>query len=346
MVPEVAKPTIGDPGARRRRDAGISASAAIAGHPITRAVVRRLLLAVPLLLLVSVLTFVLISLTPGDAARGIIGTEGSPEDYERLRQALGLDQPLYEQYWSWLSGAVHGDFGVSLINDESVAEAIRARLPVTLSLMFGSLLISLVVGVAIGVFSAVRGGFAGRMLDAFVLIGLAVPAFWLGLELIVIFAVKLGWLPSIGYVPVNESVGGWLESLTLPVTALAVGCVASIAKHTRASMLQVLGSEYIRMAWANGLRPRSVLYRHALRNASLPVVTILGLEAVALAGGAVVIETVFALPGLGSLTVEAAHAHDLPMVQGLAVCFTLVVVVINLAVDLLYTWLNPRVTVG
>jgi peptide/nickel transport system permease protein len=254
-----------------------------------------------------------------------------------------LDLPLYEQYWQWLTHAVRGDLGSSLFTGESVTDAIQSRLPVTLSLMFGALLVSLVVGVALGVFSAMRGGVLGRIVDGFALVGFALPAFWVGAMLVVVFAVALRWLPATGYVALADSPTDWLASLVLPVVSLALGSIAALAKQTREAMLDVLSSEYIRMARANGIRNRSIVLVHALKNASVRVITVLGVQAVGLLGGTVVVENVFALPGLGSLAVNSTVQHDLPVVQGTVVYFTVLVVVINLIVDIAYTWLNPKV---
>lgn len=311
--------------------------------PILRVTVRRLLLAIPLLFVVTALSFVLVSLTPGDAAHEILGTNAPPEAYPKLRHALGLDLPLHEQYWRWLENAVHGDLGASLFTSESVTHAIDARLPVTLSLMLGALFVTVVLGVGLGFFSAVRGGIAGRFVDAMALLGFALPSFWIGAVLIAVFAVNLGWFPAVGYVPLAESPQQWLRSLVLPVAALALHAVAAIAKQTRESILDVLSSEYIRMARANGISPASLLLRHTLKNAAIPIVTVVGLQAVGLLGGTVLVESVFALPGMGGLAVNASIQHDLPVIQGVIVYFTLLVVLINLLIDLTYTWLNPRV---
>lgn len=311
--------------------------------PLVAVVVRRLLMAVPLLFAVSALTFVLVSLTPGDAAREVLGTDAPPEAYENLREQLGLDKPLYQQYWHWLVAALHGDLGNSLFTAEPVSGVIADRAPVTLSLAVGALLVGVGAGLALGIVSAVRRGVVGRAVDVFALIGWALPAFWVAAMLIVVFAVKLRWLPATGYVPLAESPGEWWRSLVLPVVALSLGGVAAVTKQTREAMLDTLGSEYIRMAWANGISARSIFFQHALKNAAIRVVTILGLLAVALLGGTVLVESVFALPGLGSLAVNASIQHDLPIIQGVAVLFTVVVLLVNLGIDLAYTWLNPKV---
>ncbi|MFI5622523.1 ABC transporter permease [Nocardioides sp. NPDC051685] len=311
---------------------------------LTSLLTRRLLTAAPLLLVVSSFNFLLLSLTPGDAARQILGPRGTPDQYEALRQQLGLDLPVYEQYWRWLSHAVSGDFGTSIVNGTPVVASIMSRVPVTLSLIAGSLLVSVVVGVGLGVFSAVRGGVVGKAVDALALLSWALPVFWVGSVLVVVFAIKLEWFPALGYVPFTESPQDWARSLVLPVTALSLGSVAAVLKQTREAMLDVLGSEYIRMAAANGISRTSLIYRHALKNAAIPVVTVLGVQTIGLLGGAVLIENVFSVPGLGSLVVSSALAHDIPMVQAVAVIFTVVVIIVNLSVDLAYGLLNPRVS--
>lgn len=313
--------------------------------PAFRFVLRRLALAVPLLFVVSALAFVLVSLIPGDAATEILGLSAPPSSYAKLRHTLGLNLPVYDQYWHWLEHAVRGDLGASLFTDQKVTQMVDARLPVTLSLIGCSLLLSAVVGVGLGMLSALRGGVLGRILDAVSMLGYAMPSFWIGAVLIVLFAVKLGWLPAIGYVPLAQSPGLWLRSLALPVIALALHAVAVIAKQTRVAMLDVLGSEYIRMARASGISERSINFRHALRNAAPVVVTVLGVEFVILLGGTVFVESVFALPGLGSLAVSTTIQHDLPLVEGIVVYFTVIVIIVNLLIDLMYMWLNPRVRV-
>jgi peptide/nickel transport system permease protein len=329
------------PGRARRRFG--SASLVLLHNPMLRVVGRRALFAVPLLFVVSALSFLLVSLTPGDAAREILGTNPPPGAYPKLRHALGLDLPIQEQYWRWLTHAVRGDLGGSLVTSERVTHVIDPRLPVTLSLMLCALLVTVGIGVPVGLFSAVRGGVAGRFIDGMALVGFALPAFWIGAVLIAVFSVQLKWFPVVGYVPLSESPSRWLASLALPVTALALHAVAAVAKQTREAILDVRSSEFIRMARANGISPASVLFRHTLKNAAIRIVTIVGLLAVSLLGGTVLVESVFALPGLGGLAVNVALQHDLPFVQGIVVYFTLIVVVINLLIDLIYTLLNPRV---
>jgi peptide/nickel transport system permease protein len=316
-------------------------------HPVVAVVGRRLALAIPLLLVVSALSFILVSATPGDPARTFATsslTSGSVDQsaYQAFRKKLGLDQPIYERYWVWLRQAAEGNLGRSWTG-ESVTTVIRARFPVTLSLVLLSLFVITIVGVSLGVFGAVRGGVSGRFVDSVSLVGFALPGFWVGAMLISIFAVNLHWFPAVGYVPLTSSPTDWVRSLILPVAALALYSVAILAKQTREAMLDALSSEHVRMAWANGIPARRIYFQLSIKNAAPRIVTIVGLQAVGLLAGTLFIEQVFALPGLGSTIVSAASQGDLPIVQGITVFFTLIIVVINLAVDLSYSWLDPRV---
>lgn len=311
--------------------------------PLFAVAARRVALAVPLVLIVSLLSFVLEYLTPGDPARSILGVHATTAEYQHLRRQLGLDQPLYQQYWTWLHAAIHGNLGVSLFSGEAVTHAVSGRLPVTVSLIVGALIVTALVGVPLGVISAVRGGVVAKIVDSFSLVGFALPSFWIAAVLIVLFAVDLRWLPATGYVPLTQSVTGWLRALTLPVIALALNGIAAVARQTREAMLDSLSSEYVRMARANGIAETAIVMRHGLRNAGMRVVTMLGIQAVVLLGGTVLVENVFALPGMGGLLVTAATQHDVPVVQGIVVYFTMIVVGVNLVIDLSYAWLDPRV---
>jgi peptide/nickel transport system permease protein len=310
-----------------------------------RVIVRRLALAVPLLFVVSALSFLLVSLVPGNAAGVLAGNGASPQRLAQLDRQLGLNLPVYEQYWHWLKHALEGNLGSSLVTQQSVGPVIvGTRLSVTMSLIVGALLLAAIFGIGLGMLSAARGGFLGRALDAVALIGYAMPPFWLGAVLIVIFSVKLNLLPAEGYISFSQSPSGWFDSLVLPVVALSLGAVAVVARYTREAMLEALGSEYVRVAWANGVSARSIYFRHALKNAAPRIITTIGVTAVGLLTGTVLIETVFALPGLGGLAVTATTQRDLPTIQGVVVLFTIIVIVVNLIVDLAYSWLNPRVT--
>ena len=311
-----------------------------------RSALRWLLSSVALLFVVSVLTFVLVSLAPGDAARTVLSSQSStytPEQYEAVRHALGIDQPLTVQYGNWLNNLLHGSLGTDLFSGQSVADALRDRIGPSMSIILGTVLVSGLVGTWLGIVSARRGGVLGRIVDVVSLVGFAVPNFWLALLLVELFAIKLTWLPTGGYVPLTEDPAGWLKAVVLPVATLSAAGVAFVAKQTRDAMSEALSAEYVTMLRARGLSERAIVYKHALRNAAIPVVTLLGLLLISLLSGAVVIESFFSVPGLGAQAVEASSSHNLPVITGVAFCFTVVVVVANLLVDLSYRWLNPRV---
>jgi peptide/nickel transport system permease protein len=307
-------------------------------------ITRRVALSVALVFVASLLTFVLVSVTPGSVVNAILGgdQEVRAQDVARLKQRLGLNEPLLQRYWHWLDGAVHGNFGLSVLTGQPVSQAINSRLTVTLTLIVGAMILSTVIGVSLGIVSAIRRGLLGRFTDVVSLGGLAVPSFWLGLVLVSIFAVKLRWFPANGFTAFSSSPLGWLKSISLPILALFVGGVAIISKQTRNAMSEVLDSEFVRNLHANGISRRSIIFRHALRNAAIPVVTTLGLGFVGLLGGTVFIEQLFVLPGIGSLAVSSVQSHDLPVVQGVVVYFVAIVAMVNLVIDLLYGWLNPK----
>jgi len=298
---------------------------------------------VPLVLVVTLLTFLLNSLAPGDLAATILGADGTREQYLALRTELGLDKPLLLQYLGWLGHAVRGDLGVSFFTKESVTGLLNARLGVSVAIMVGVLVVCLSVGLLLGVASALRGGWVGRAIDTLSLLGLIFPSFWLGLVLISVFAVTLRWLPATGYTMFSESPLDWLLSLVLPVVSVSMYSITSIAKQTRDAMNDVMGRDFIRALRACGLPERRVIWQHALRNAALPVVTVLGLVMIAAISGTVFVERVFVLPGLGSLAVSAATNKDILLLQGVTLYFTLMTIAINLLVDLSYGWLNPKV---
>lgn len=312
---------------------------------MARVIVRRLLWSAPLLFVVSVFTFVLVSLVPGDPARTILGENARPEQYAALRRQLGLDASLPEQYWRWLKGVFQGTLGVSVFTGETVTSILGSRLETSLVLVVVGTLAATLVGVLLGTISALRGGVVGRMLDAVSQLGLALPNFWLGLVLMAIFAVAIPIFPATGYVALGEDPGRWAVSLVLPVAALGFVAVAVIAKQTRDALLDALNSEYVDTFETNGFSRRSIVYRHALRNAAPPVLAVVGVVFVNLLGGAVLVESIFSLPGLGSAVVEATVRHDVPVIQGAVLYFTVMVVVVNLVVDLLHGYLDPRVRV-
>ena len=245
-----------------------------------------------------------------------------------------------------MSGAIHGDLGTSLFSQESVSSMLGSRLPVTLSLVIGSTIVATVIGVGLGIAGARASGALGRLVDAIALIGLAIPNFFLGLLLVAWFAVAIQAFPATGYVPFADSPSDWFASLVLPVITLAVPGVAVIAKQTRDAMRDALERPFIRTLRAAGVPRRSLIYRHALRNAAIPVATVVGVVFVAALSGTVLVESVFAMPGLGGLAVQATDQHDLPLIQGVAIEFTVIVIVVNLLVDVAYGWLDPRVRVS
>lgn len=311
-----------------------------------RQTARWLVSSLVLMFVVTGLTFVLASMAPGDAARAILSSQSgsyTQQQYLQMRHALGIDQPLPVQYWHWLDGMLHGSLGTDLLSGQPVTQALNTRLGPSLSIILGTVLVSGVAGISLGIAGALRGRALGRLVDAVSLAGLAVPNFWLALVLVELLAVKVRAFPATGYVPPAADPLPWLRSIALPVITLSAGAVAFIAKQARDSMAEVMSREFVTMLRAHGLSRRSIVLRHALRNAAIPVVTVLGLLFIGLLGGTVLIEDVFAIPGLGQQAVTAAGSHDLPMIEGVAFYFTIVVVIVNLLVDVSYRLLNPRV---
>jgi peptide/nickel transport system permease protein len=312
---------------------------------MARYLLRRLLLSVPLLFVVSILTFIMVAIVPGDPAVRILGAGHTAAEYQALDSKLGLTAPLLVQYWHWIDGVLHGTLGTSLFTDQTVTSELAQRLPATVWLVVGATLVTVVAGVALGLASAVWRGPLGRVVDAASWVTFAVPNFWLGLILVEFIAVRAHLLPSSGFVPLGQDPGAWLRSLILPVITLAAVGVTGVAKQTRDAMSEVLDREFITALRMAGLPRRSLLLRHALRNAAIPVVTAAGLFAIAMLGGTILVEQVFVLPGMGSLVVQAAADHDLPVIEGAVLYFTVIVIAVNLLIDLSYAWLNPRVRV-
>jgi peptide/nickel transport system permease protein len=308
--------------------------------------IRRLVLSLTLLFAVSMLTFVLAAVTPGDPAVTILGTSSTPQTAAALDKTLGLDQPLYQQYWHWLSGAVHGDLGDSLFTAEPVAKIVNGAWPITVTLIAGAVALSLLIGVPLGVMGARRRGFGGQVVDAVSMVGFGLPTFWLGLLMVLLFSNALHWLPSSGWIEFSVSPSGWFRSLLLPVVTLAIGGAAVVAKQTRDGMLEVLSREFIRSLRSHGISEASIVYKHALRNALPNVVTIVGLYVVSLLLGTTLVESVFALQGLGSVAVQATSEHDLPILEGAALYFTVIVVVVFALADITRLWLNPKLRFG
>jgi peptide/nickel transport system permease protein len=305
---------------------------------------------------VLVITFTLVHLIPGDPAQVILGTDSTPEELERLRHLLELDQPLTNQFVNYMGRVVRGDFGNSIFQHEPVMELILERLPATIELTIAALLIATVIGIIAGIISGTRpNSFFDGASSVIALAGVAMPVFWLGMLAILLFSLTLNWLPSFGRgegiipslieflssgnaAPLQNSI----RHLILPAFVLGAFSTAIIARLVRSSMLEVMSLDYVRTARAKGLRERSVIIRHALRNAFIPVVTVLGLQMGVLLGGAVIAETIFAWPGIGRLLIGAINQRDYPLVQALVIVIALMVCIVNLGVDLMYVWLNPR----
>ena len=307
-------------------------------------ILRRLVATIPVMGVVAIAVFALLHVTPGDPAVIIAGDYATTDDIARIRTRLGLDEPFHVQVGLWLSRIVRGDLGTSIFSGLPVSTLIGQRAATTIWLTLFAMLISVGVGVPIGVLAAWRkGSWLDRAVMVFAVSGFSMPTFWLGFILVYVFAITAGWLPVQGYHPIAAGVWPFLSHLILPALTLSVVYMALIARMTRASMLGVLDEDYIRTAFAKGLAPRGVLIRHALKNASLPVVTIIGIGFALLIGGAVVTESVFALPGLGRLTVDAIVRRDYPVIQGVLLVVSGVYVLINLVVDVLYVILDPRI---
>jgi peptide/nickel transport system permease protein len=313
---------------------------------VSRFLVRRLLLLVPVLMGVSVIVFLVLHLAPGDPAEIMLGSQATQDDRMRLRAELGLDDPLHVQYGRWLGHVVRGDLGRSLWMRRPVLGEVLVRLKATLILTGTALVLSSIGGVALGVVSATRpNSWLDRTSAVASLFGASMPVFWLGIVLMVIFSLSLGWLPASGmYAPYGGGdLGDLARHLVLPALTLAAASVTIVARLTRSAMLEVLGQDYVRTARAKGLAERRVVVRHALKNALVPIVTVIGVQAGYLLGGAVLTETVFAWPGVGTLMVQGILARDIPLVQGCVLVVALTFVLVNLSVDLLYAWLDPRI---
>lgn len=305
---------------------------------------RRLLATIPVMLLVAVFIFLLLRLTPGDPAAIIAGDYANDAQIAEIREKLGLDKPLVAQFFVWIGNMLQGDFGQSFFYKKQVAELIASRLEPTMSLSLLTILLTVSIAVPLGTLAAYRqGSWLDRGIMGFSVMGFSLPVFVIGYALIYIFSIKLGWLPVQGYQRIADGFGGWLIRLILPSVALSVVFVAFIARMTRTSVLEVLGEDYVRTARAKGQTESRVLMRHALRNAAVPIVTVIGLSFAILIGGVVVTESVFTIPGLGLLTVEAVLARDFPTIQAVILLFSFIYVLINLAIDVSYTLLDPRI---
>lgn len=304
---------------------------------------KRLAYSVPMLFGVSSLAFLLLNMLPSDIAQIKAGEDATPETIAAIRESMGLNRPVYERYFEWLGALLRGDLGVSWHNGQSVISGIVASAPVTLSIVVLSLLLALIVGVPIGVIAAVRGGRLDRILVSSTVVALAIPNFWLGLMLVLAFSLAIPLLPATGYVPLEADPALWLRHLVLPVIAVASVSVSAIARQTRSAMVENLNKDYVRTLRAAGMSETSVIYKHTLKNSAVPVLTTLGIQFVNLSGGSIIVEQVFAVPGLGQYTMTALARNDVPVVLGVLVVTAIAVVIINLVVDLMNSAVNPKV---
>lgn len=311
---------------------------------MTAYIFKRVLAVIPILIFVGIATFSLVHIAPGDAANIMAGDYAGPDDVKLIRAELGLDKPVTTQFVEWASRTLRGDFGKSIYSGRTVAELVSQRLEPTISLTIVGGTLAVLLGIPMGVFAAWRAGSRwDRGIQIFAALGISVPGFWLGFIFILLFAVYLRWFPVIGYVSVTEDFTGWIRSITLPVSLLAISGSSVIIRMTRGSILEVLREDFIRTARAKGLANRPVLFRHALRAGAIPIITVIGTLAGALITGVVVTETVFTIPGLGRLVAETVQNRDFPVVQSMLMLLASFYVFINLMVDLAYVFFDPRV---
>jgi peptide/nickel transport system permease protein len=314
---------------------------------MTAYILRRLVMLVPVLIVVGVVVFGLVHLTPGDPAAVILGDRATPEDIARLRDQLGLNDPLPVQFVHWFGNVLRLDFGESIFLGEPVTQALLDRVQPTALLTLYALSIQVLIGIPAGVLAAVRyNSPVDRALTMMAISGSAIPTFFLGILLILIFAVRLRWLPSGGYVPFGEDPVAHVKGMLMPAFALGFSAAGLLARLVRSSMLDVLREDYVRTAFAKGLPEQLVIVRHALRNALIPALTVIGISLGALLGGAVVTETVFTIPGMGRLVVQSIARRDYPVIQGAIIAIAMTYVLVNLVVDVLYVYVDPRVRIG
>ncbi|MFE7789918.1 ABC transporter permease [Streptomyces sp. NPDC057460] len=309
-------------------------------------IARRIAAGALLLLVISLLSYLLLSIPDTDVGRQLLG-EGTPQSAVDAKNAsLGLDRPVLAQYTDWLSHAVRGDLGTSWFTSEDVTQAIANRLPVTVSLMLGVTVVTAVVSFLLGVWAGVRRGAVDRVVQVVGVVGYALPGFLVTLVLVLAFAVNLNWFPAIGYTPFTDSPGDWLSTVTLPILSLSVASVAGVSQQVRGAVVDVLRQDYVRTLRARGLPASRIVFRHVLRNASAPALSVLGMQFVGLLGGAVLVEQIFGLPGIGGMTVTYTTRGDIPVIMALVMLTVIGVVLINLLVDILIGWLNPKARVA
>ncbi|WP_210424876.1 nickel ABC transporter permease [Halorussus halobius] len=311
---------------------------------LQRYAIKRLLHLFPVLFGVSIITFLFIHIAPGGPAYAMLGVEATPEKVAQIRAQYGLDQPLPVQYVTWLANVVQLELGESIIEGVPVSELIVTRLPVSLSVAIAAMTVSLAISIPAGIVSAVeKDEWPDTLARVFAFWGVSMPNFWLGILLILFVSVRLGWLPIYGYVSPTESVVQWIRHLILPAITLGTALAAIVTRIMRSSMLETLNEDYLKTARAKGVDERTIVTKHALRNALIPVTTIVGLQLGSLLGGSVLVEVVFALPGMGQLVVDSIFSRDFPVVQGAVLVYALIFVLVNLGVDLLYAYIDPRI---
>ncbi|MEU0740792.1 ABC transporter permease [Streptomyces sp. NPDC006134] len=309
-------------------------------------IARRIAAGALLLVVISFLSYLLLSVPDMDVGRQLLGQSADQAAVDAKNAALGLDRPVLTQYTDWLAHAVRGDLGTSWFTSEDVGQSVAARLPVTASLMVGVTLVTTVVSFLLGVWAGVRRGAVDRFVQVLGVVGYALPGFLVTLVLVLVFAVRLNWFPAIGYTPFTESPGGWLSTITLPVLSLSVASVAGVSQQVRGAVIDVLRQDYVRTLRARGLPASRIVFRHVLRNASAPALSVLGMQFVGLLGGAVIVEQIFGLPGIGSMTVTYTTRGDIPVIMALVMLTVVGVVLINLLVDIAIGWLNPKARVA
>ena len=307
---------------------------------------KRVLSSILLLFTVVTINFLFLFSKGQDIARSVLGDAATPEQVSRKTAALGLDQPLLAQYRAWLWAALHGNLGSSWYTGQSVVAAIGERAVVTFTLAITAIVLAAIVAAALGMAAAVRRGWVDRLVQVMAVIGYAIPGFIIAMGLVLLFAIKLRVLPATGYVRVGDSLGGWARSIALPVTALVIATVASTAQQIRSAVIDVMRRDYVRTLRSRGIGETEILWKHVLRSAAPPGLTVLSLQFIGLLGGTVIVEQVFSLPGLGSLAIQATTRSDLPILLGVIITTVLLVVVVNLVIDLAVAWLNPKARVS
>ncbi|MBF4567483.1 ABC transporter permease [Plantibacter sp. VKM Ac-2880] len=306
-------------------------------------ILRRLVSGVVLIFVISVIAYSLLYLGGGDIARRILGQSATAETVAKKSAELGLDRPLPVQYVDWLTSAFQGDLGRSWFTGQLVSSGVSGRLAVTLSIVLGATIIAAIVSVILGVLAARRGGWIDNVVQFISVIGFAIPSFLIALVLVITFAINLRLFKATGYIPITTSFGGWVTSVTLPIIALAIGAIATVSQQVRGSVVDAMSKDYVRTLRSRGLGTNRVIYKHVLRNAGGPALAVLAVQFIGLLGGAVIIEQIFALPGIGQLAVQATTSGDIPIVMGVVIATAIIVVVVNLLIDLAQAALNPKV---